>query len=53
VLFLNDPVVTPDGDSYKQSMIEAGGDIIPNKPYPNRALKSIIYKTVELCDESL
>jgi hypothetical protein len=50
---LNDPVVTPDGDSYEQSTIKAGGDIIPNKLYPNRALKSIIYETVELCGESL
>jgi hypothetical protein len=34
-------------------MIKAGGDIIPNKLYPSRALKSIIYKNVELHEGSL
>jgi hypothetical protein len=36
-------------------MIKAGGGIlpIPNKLYSNRALKSFIDETVELCGESL
>lgn len=50
---LEDPVVTPDGDSYERHAITERGDIPGDKLYTNRALKQLIDEQIELSGDSL
>jgi hypothetical protein len=49
----DDPVVSPDGDSYERHAITERGDIPDEKLYSNRALKQLIDEQIELSGDSI